>query len=226
MARTSSSRITRTRSRRPRPPAGVPLARIWMHNGMVRTDAEKMSKSLGNIFQLSEAIDRFGAAGGGRVPDLRPLPPAARVLRGGAGAGGGAGRAAAQLPRRGAASAASRDRSSPSGARRSSTRSPTTSTRRGRGRRLFELVAEGEPAARCPARARRSPRCCRCSGSSRCSRPETAEPTRRPRRCSAERERARAERDFARADEHPRPARRARLGGPRHARGRATRRRA
>ena len=39
---------------------GLPLARIWMHNGMVRTDAEKMSKSLGNIFQLSEAIDRFG----------------------------------------------------------------------------------------------------------------------------------------------------------------------
>ncbi len=41
---------------------GVPLARIWMHNGMVRSDAEKMSKSVGNIFQLSEAIDRFGAA--------------------------------------------------------------------------------------------------------------------------------------------------------------------
>ncbi|MET0823810.1 MAG: cysteine--tRNA ligase [Solirubrobacterales bacterium] len=40
---------------------GVPLARIWMHNGMVRTDAEKMSKSLGNIFQLSVALDRFGA---------------------------------------------------------------------------------------------------------------------------------------------------------------------
>jgi len=40
---------------------GVPLARIWMHNGMVRSDAEKMSKSLGNIFQLSEALDRFGA---------------------------------------------------------------------------------------------------------------------------------------------------------------------
>src|SRR4051794_17570496 len=38
---------------------GVPLARLWMHNGMVRTDAEKMSKSLGNIFQLSEALDRF-----------------------------------------------------------------------------------------------------------------------------------------------------------------------
>jgi cysteinyl-tRNA synthetase len=39
---------------------GVPLARIWMHNGMVETDAEKMSKSEGNIFQLSEALDRFG----------------------------------------------------------------------------------------------------------------------------------------------------------------------
>jgi cysteinyl-tRNA synthetase len=39
---------------------GVPLARIWMHNGMVQTAEEKMSKSLGNIFQLSEAIDRFG----------------------------------------------------------------------------------------------------------------------------------------------------------------------
>ena len=39
---------------------GVPLARIWMHNGMVELDAEKMSKSEGNIFQLSEALDRFG----------------------------------------------------------------------------------------------------------------------------------------------------------------------
>jgi cysteinyl-tRNA synthetase len=40
---------------------GKPLARIWMHNGMIETDAEKMSKSEGNIFQLSEAIDRFGS---------------------------------------------------------------------------------------------------------------------------------------------------------------------
>jgi cysteinyl-tRNA synthetase len=37
-----------------------PLARLWMHNGMVRIAEEKMSKSLGNIFQLSEALDRFG----------------------------------------------------------------------------------------------------------------------------------------------------------------------
>ncbi len=39
---------------------GVPLARVWMHNGMVRIDEEKMSKSVGNIFQLSEAIERYG----------------------------------------------------------------------------------------------------------------------------------------------------------------------
>ena len=39
---------------------GKPLARIWMHNGMVRIDQEKMSKSVGNIFQLSEALDRYG----------------------------------------------------------------------------------------------------------------------------------------------------------------------
>jgi cysteinyl-tRNA synthetase len=40
---------------------GVPLARIWMHNGMVQLAEEKMSKSVGNIFQLSEALDRYGA---------------------------------------------------------------------------------------------------------------------------------------------------------------------
>ena len=39
---------------------GLPLARVWMHNGMVQIDEEKMSKSVGNIFQLSEAIERHG----------------------------------------------------------------------------------------------------------------------------------------------------------------------
>ncbi len=39
---------------------GEPLARVWMHNGMVRMSEEKMSKSLGNIFQLSAALDRYG----------------------------------------------------------------------------------------------------------------------------------------------------------------------
>jgi cysteinyl-tRNA synthetase len=40
--------------------AGRPFARFWMHNGMVESDAAKMSKSDGNIFQLSEALDRYG----------------------------------------------------------------------------------------------------------------------------------------------------------------------
>ncbi len=40
--------------------AGRRFARLWMHNGMVETEAEKMSKSDGNIFQLKEALDRYG----------------------------------------------------------------------------------------------------------------------------------------------------------------------
>jgi cysteinyl-tRNA synthetase len=41
--------------------AGRPFARLWMHNGMIETDAEKMSKSEGNIFQLSHALERYGS---------------------------------------------------------------------------------------------------------------------------------------------------------------------
>jgi cysteinyl-tRNA synthetase len=37
-----------------------PLAQIWMHNGMVRLDTEKMSKSGGNVFVLHEALERYG----------------------------------------------------------------------------------------------------------------------------------------------------------------------
>ncbi|HVX34309.1 MAG TPA: cysteine--tRNA ligase [Solirubrobacterales bacterium] len=40
--------------------AGRPFARVWMHNGMVDAAGEKMSKSEGNIFQLKEALDRYG----------------------------------------------------------------------------------------------------------------------------------------------------------------------
>jgi cysteinyl-tRNA synthetase len=39
---------------------GRPLARIWMHNGMVRFGEEKMAKSVGNVMQLADALDRFG----------------------------------------------------------------------------------------------------------------------------------------------------------------------
>jgi cysteinyl-tRNA synthetase len=39
---------------------GRPLARLWMHNGMLQFEAEKMSKSVGNISLLSGALDEFG----------------------------------------------------------------------------------------------------------------------------------------------------------------------
>jgi cysteinyl-tRNA synthetase len=40
--------------------AGRPFAKLWMHNGMIETGAAKMSKSEGNIFQLSTALDTYG----------------------------------------------------------------------------------------------------------------------------------------------------------------------
>ena len=40
---------------------GEPLARIWMHNGMLELGAEKMAKSVGNIRGLGEVLDEVGA---------------------------------------------------------------------------------------------------------------------------------------------------------------------
>ena len=37
-----------------------PFAKHWMHNGMINVDGEKMSKSLGNFWTVSEAIDAVG----------------------------------------------------------------------------------------------------------------------------------------------------------------------
>ncbi len=36
-----------------------PMARFWMHNGLMRLGDEKMSKSLGNLVEVSEALDRY-----------------------------------------------------------------------------------------------------------------------------------------------------------------------
>jgi cysteinyl-tRNA synthetase len=36
-----------------------PMARVWMHNGFVRIDDEKMSKSLGNFFTIREVMARY-----------------------------------------------------------------------------------------------------------------------------------------------------------------------
>ena len=39
---------------------GRGLARVWMHNGMVRFGEEKMAKSVGNIRTLADALDEHG----------------------------------------------------------------------------------------------------------------------------------------------------------------------
>ena len=36
-----------------------PFVRYWMHNGFVRVDNEKMSKSLGNFFTIREVLEQF-----------------------------------------------------------------------------------------------------------------------------------------------------------------------
>ena len=41
---------------------GLPFARVWMHNGMIRSSGEKMAKSVGNIFLLREVLDRYSSA--------------------------------------------------------------------------------------------------------------------------------------------------------------------
>jgi cysteinyl-tRNA synthetase len=39
---------------------GKPLARVWMHNGMLQLASEKMSKSVGNIRGLGDVLDEVG----------------------------------------------------------------------------------------------------------------------------------------------------------------------
>jgi cysteinyl-tRNA synthetase len=41
----------------------VPFSRFWMHNGFLQLGDEKMSKSLGNLINMHEAIERYGADG-------------------------------------------------------------------------------------------------------------------------------------------------------------------
>jgi cysteinyl-tRNA synthetase len=41
--------------------SGLPLARFWVHNGFVRVDNEKMSKSLGNFFTIRDVLEKYDA---------------------------------------------------------------------------------------------------------------------------------------------------------------------
>ena len=40
---------------------GKPLAKFWVHNGFVRVDNEKMSKSLGNFFTIRDVLKQYDA---------------------------------------------------------------------------------------------------------------------------------------------------------------------
>ena len=41
--------------------SGKPFAKVWMHNGFVQIDDEKMSKSLGNFFTIREVLEKVEA---------------------------------------------------------------------------------------------------------------------------------------------------------------------
>src|ERR1700730_9110637 len=85
----------------------VPFARAWMHTGMVRYDGHKMSKSLGNLVTVGEALQRAPAAAGrlyvvshrsrrdwsfnwnGRARTARLVERLADLIGGGGGGGAG-----------------------------------------------------------------------------------------------------------------------------------------
>ena len=120
---------------------GKPLARVWMHNGMLQLADEKMSKSEGNIRGLSDALDEVGRdalllyfiGGHYRQPiayTRERLDAAAASVR-----AHPRGRAPPAAP-------ASRRRTSRRCGTRSSTRWPTTSTPREALARVFDWIRE------------------------------------------------------------------------------------
>ena len=182
---------------------GAPLARIWMHNGMVRMGDEKMAKSVGNIRLLHQAIEEYGSLAlimyFGQGHYRQPIAFSPEALE-------DAGRAVDRLRELGRR--LDPDGPEPAeldGLRRALLRSAGGRLRHpGRASRALRLGARGQP----PPRRRRGDgpraaarRCCTRWGSRRCwRRREAAAPTPRPRTCSTAREAARAARDFELAD--------------------------
>ena len=176
---------------------GAPLARIWMHNGMLELGAEKMSKSVGNIRGLGEVLDAVGgevlvlffSSGHYRQPlaysDERARGRASAPRSGSATRGGGwsrpvAGRAGG-VPRRVLRGAAQRLQHAPRRWPRCTAGSARRTARRSR------------------SATRTCARCSTCSGSSACWPPTRARPRRRSSwpRCATRRAR---DRDWAEAD--------------------------
>ena len=40
---------------------GKPMAKYWLHNGLIMVDKQKMSKSLGNFYTVKDALEKFSA---------------------------------------------------------------------------------------------------------------------------------------------------------------------
>ena len=59
---------------------GHVFVNYWMHNGFVRVDDEKMSKSLGNFFTVREVLAKFDAGGGALLHPARALPQPAQLF--------------------------------------------------------------------------------------------------------------------------------------------------
>ena len=147
-----------------RPRAGAPLARIWMHNGMLQLGDEKMAKSVGNIRGLGDVLDEVGPRRADHVLLRRPLPPADRLLARARSTRRPRARRAHPRGRAPARAAATRRRTWRRCATRSSTRWPTTSTRRARWRALFDWVREANRRDG-PVGDATCARCSACSGS-------------------------------------------------------------
>ncbi len=79
--RTCSFRTTRTRSPSRKARSASTIVNYWMHNGFVRVDNEKMSKSLGNFFTIREVLKKLRCRSGALLHPARPLPQPAQLFR-------------------------------------------------------------------------------------------------------------------------------------------------
>ena len=57
---------------------GHPLAQVWMHNGFLQVEGEKMSKSRGQFLHHPRASGRLAGRGAALQHAAQPLPPADR----------------------------------------------------------------------------------------------------------------------------------------------------
>ncbi len=115
---------------------GARFVNYWMHNGFVKVDSEKMSKSLGNFFTAARsAAASAPSRGAALLPAGQPLPRADQ-LHAGEPAAGRCDARAASTARCAAAPAGSRAPDVAHGALNSARRWTTTSTRPRRWRSL------------------------------------------------------------------------------------------